>query len=72
MYRPKCSPTGAIYSANGHRRAIAVRARAMLEHSEFSVEEIAQRSGFGSTATLRHHFSQRFFISPGRYRKNFA
>lgn len=48
------------------------RAQRLLEHSGLSIEEIAQQAGFGSASTLRHHFSQRFLLSPARYRKNFS
>lgn len=49
-----------------------LRARMLLEQSDYSIEEIAERTGFGSATTLRHHFNQRFLVSPGRYRKNFS
>lgn len=49
-----------------------LRARMLLEQSDYSIEEIAERTGFGSATRLRHHFNQRFLVSPGRYRKNFS
>ncbi|SMH60175.1 transcriptional regulator FtrA [Azospirillum agricola] len=47
------------------------RARALLESGETAVEEVATRAGFGSAATLRHHFRQRLGISPATYRARF-
>nr|WP_274389880.1 transcriptional regulator FtrA [Azospirillum doebereinerae] len=47
------------------------RARALLEDGETAVEEVATRAGFGSAATLRHHFRQRLGISPANYRARF-
>ncbi len=47
------------------------RARALLESGEAAVEEVALRAGFGSAATLRHHFRQRLGLSPASYRARF-
>lgn len=46
------------------------RARALLESGE-AVEEVATRAGFGSAATLRHHFRRKLGISPASYRARF-
>jgi transcriptional regulator GlxA family with amidase domain len=40
----------------------------MLETTDQTVEWIAHRSGFGSAATLRHHFNERLGTSPRAYR----
>jgi AraC family transcriptional regulator, transcriptional activator FtrA len=48
------------------------RARELLEHSDLSVEQIAARSGFGTAATLRHHFRRKLQLSPISYRARFA
>lgn len=48
------------------------RAKQLLEGEPRGVEEIAQLAGFGSAATLRHHFRQRIGIGPGDYRRRFA
>jgi AraC family transcriptional activator FtrA len=37
-----------------------------------SIEQIATKTGFGSADALRHHFRNRLFTSPGRYRSSFA
>ncbi|MFD2264746.1 transcriptional regulator FtrA [Lacibacterium aquatile] len=47
-------------------------ARALLEGGQRSIEDIAAACGFGSTATLRHHFRQRLATSPAAYRARFA
>ena len=43
----------------------------LLETTDSSIELIAERAGFGSTASLRQHFSQAFKISPSNYRREF-
>ncbi|GAA0552142.1 helix-turn-helix domain-containing protein [Paractinoplanes ferrugineus] len=46
-------------------------ARRLLEDSDLGVEAIAGRTGFGSAATLRHHFAQRLSTTPQAYRGTF-
>ncbi len=48
------------------------RARELLEATSTTIELVAMQSGFGSTATLRHHFRERVGISPAAYRARFA
>lgn len=47
------------------------RSRDLLERSSLPVEEVATLTGFGSAATLRHHFRQRLGLSPASYRARF-
>ncbi len=48
-------------------------ARELLERaSSVSLDDIAGASGFGTLATMRHHFRKRLGTSPGAYRKMFA
>lgn len=47
------------------------RAKDLLETSTRSIEQIAASCGFGSAATLRHHFRGRVKMSPARYRARF-
>lgn len=47
------------------------RARDLLESGTLPVEDVATLAGFGSAATLRHHFRQRLGISPASYRARF-
>ncbi|MFX2607438.1 transcriptional regulator FtrA [Enterobacter mori] len=49
-----------------------LRAKDYLENSKLSIDSIAEQTGFGQAATLRHHFRQHFALSPARYRKQFA
>ena len=49
-----------------------LRARHLLEASDLSVETIAERSGFGTAALLRHHFRLAVGIAPAQYRQNFS
>lgn len=44
------------------------RARDLLEMSNKSIERIAWECGFGSGATMRHHFRNRMKLSPASYR----
>ena len=46
-------------------------ARRLLEDSDLGVDTIAVRAGFGSAATLRHHFAQRLSTTPQAYRGTF-
>lgn len=43
----------------------------LLETTDSSIELIAERAGFGSTASLRQHFNHAFKISPSNYRREF-
>jgi AraC family transcriptional regulator, transcriptional activator FtrA len=45
-----------------HQRIL--RAQELLEKDGLSIEEIAQRSGFGSAAAMRQHFSRQVATSP--------
>ena len=46
-------------------------ARRLLEDSDLGVDSIASRAGFGSAATLRHHFAHRLSTTPQAYRGTF-
>lgn len=46
-----------------------LRVKDYLENSRLSVDSIAEQTGFGHSATLRHHFRQQFSLSPAQYRK---
>jgi AraC family transcriptional activator FtrA len=48
------------------------RARELLEQTDLTIEQIAARSGFGTAATLRHHFRRKLRLSPLAYRARFA
>ena len=48
------------------------KARDLLEASDRSVEEIAGMTGFGTPATLRHHFRQQLATTPVAYRESFG
>ncbi|HEV2779900.1 MAG TPA: helix-turn-helix domain-containing protein [Actinophytocola sp.] len=47
-------------------------ARQLLEETQLGIDEIAERSGFGSAALLRHHFHRVVGVSPKDYRRTFA
>ena len=46
-------------------------ARRLLEDTDLGVDAIAVRAGFGSAATLRHHFGHRLSTTPQSYRSMF-
>ncbi|HEV8571145.1 MAG TPA: helix-turn-helix domain-containing protein [Actinoplanes sp.] len=46
-------------------------ARRLLEDSDLGIDAIADRAGFGSAATLRHHFGHRLSTTPQAYRATF-
>ena len=46
-------------------------ARQLLEAGSAGIDEVADLAGFGSVATLRHHFRTRIGVSPSRYRDRF-
>jgi AraC family transcriptional activator FtrA len=48
------------------------RARELLEGTALRVEDIASACGFGTAATLRHHFRRARATSPAAYRTRFA
>jgi AraC family transcriptional regulator, transcriptional activator FtrA len=48
------------------------RARELLESTDLTVEDVAQRCGFGAAATLRHHFRRKLALSPLEYRQRFS
>ena len=47
-------------------------AQTLLECVEPPIDDIAAACGFGSTATLRHHFRERLGTTPSAYRARFA
>ncbi len=47
-------------------------AQALLETTDLSVEGVAERSGFGTAASLRTHFQRQLHLSPQQYRQTFA
>ncbi|MGW4112143.1 helix-turn-helix domain-containing protein [Actinosynnema sp. NPDC004786] len=49
-----------------------LRARHLLEETQLPVEDVAQRSGFGTAALLRHHFTSVVGVAPKDYRRSFS
>ncbi|MFD3509368.1 helix-turn-helix domain-containing protein [Nocardia sp. NPDC058666] len=47
-------------------------AKQLLEDTEMGLERIADESGFGSGALLRHHFQRQVGIAPTEYRRRFG
>lgn len=46
-------------------------ARRTLETTDLPIDQVAARCGFGSSATLRHHFQQELQTTPTSYRRTF-
>lgn len=49
-----------------------LHARQLLEDTALSVDEVADESGFGSAALLRHHFNKIVGVAPKDYRRTFG
>ena len=49
-----------------------IRAQLMLEETDYSLEQIAQDTGFGTAAVMRHHFVKVLQTSPQAYRRAFG
>lgn len=47
-------------------------ARDLLERSDLSIDEVAELSGFGAAATMRHHFRRLLSTTPVAYRAAFS
>ncbi|MFD2348760.1 helix-turn-helix domain-containing protein [Nonomuraea ferruginea] len=47
------------------------RAQELLETTDAGVEQIAARTGMGTAATLRRHFTRAVGVSPDTYRRTF-
>ncbi|SFS04009.1 transcriptional regulator, AraC family with amidase-like domain [Agrococcus baldri] len=48
------------------------RAQQLLEATDLGLDAVAQQSGFGQAALLRHHFTRQLGVSPSAYRRRFA
>ena len=46
-------------------------AQRLLETGSCSIDRVAEMAGFGSTVSLRQHFTRAFSISPASYRRQF-
>jgi AraC family transcriptional activator FtrA len=49
-----------------------LRAQDLLETTSLSVDRVAERSGMGSAANLRHHFTAELGVAPLTYRRTFG
>ncbi len=49
-----------------------IRAQQLLEETDYSLETIAQDTGFGTAAVMRHHFVKVLQVSPQAYRRAFG
>ncbi|TDD74265.1 helix-turn-helix domain-containing protein [Actinomadura darangshiensis] len=47
-------------------------ARGLLETTDLPVDQIAERSGLGTPANLRHHFTRAVGVPPTTYRRTFS
>ncbi|MEM7323867.1 MAG: transcriptional regulator FtrA [Actinomycetota bacterium] len=53
-------------------RQRVLRAQQLLETTDLAVDTVAAGCGFGSAATLRHHFQRETRTSPSAYRRSFT
>jgi transcriptional regulator GlxA family with amidase domain len=49
-----------------------LRAQQLLEETDFGLESIAQQTGFGTAAVMRHHFLKVLQTTPTAYRRAFG
>ncbi|WP_433280043.1 GlxA family transcriptional regulator [Pseudonocardia xinjiangensis] len=49
-----------------------LRAQRLLEDTDLGIDDVAERSGFGSGALLRHHFRKVVGVAPADYRRTFT
>jgi AraC family transcriptional activator FtrA len=49
-----------------------LRAQRLLEDTDLGIDAVAERSGFGSGALLRHHFRRVVGVAPAGYRRTFT
>jgi len=49
-----------------------IRAQLLLEETNFSLETVAQDTGFGTAAVMRHHFLKVLQTTPTNYRRTFG
>jgi len=49
-----------------------IRAQQLLEQTDLGLETIAQETGFGTAAVMRHHFVKVLQTSPQAYRRAFG
>ena len=66
-FRAETGTTPAAWIA----RQRLLRAQELLEGTSLPVDEVAERSGFGTAAALRHHFSSSLRTTPVAYRRRF-
>lgn len=48
------------------------RARRLLEVTVLPVDRVAEQSGFGSYASVRHHIQRTVGVSPQKYRQSYV
>lgn len=48
------------------------KAKALLESTDLSIDQVAVLSGFDNAITLRHHFKKSLTLSPGQFREQFG
>jgi transcriptional regulator GlxA family with amidase domain len=53
-------------------RQRVMEAQRLLETTDLSIEQVAQRCGFGAAATLRLHFGRIVGVAPAVYRRRFT
>jgi transcriptional regulator GlxA family with amidase domain len=49
-----------------------IRAQHLLESTDYGLETIAQETGFGTAAVMRHHFLKILQTTPTAYRRTFG
>ncbi|WP_433655207.1 GlxA family transcriptional regulator [Nocardia sp. CA-128927] len=67
-----CRDTLGIPPMEWMHRARLRRAQELLQRTTWTVQRIAEASGFGSESALRYHFTRLVELTPGEYRGQFG
>jgi AraC-like DNA-binding protein len=63
-------PAGELLTVDLHR-LLRAGGRHLLESTNLSVEEVADRAGFGTATSMRQHLRAAIGVSPTVYRRTF-
>jgi transcriptional regulator GlxA family with amidase domain len=62
--------TASLMRSRSARERVAI-AKDLLESPDIALAQVAERAGFGSEESLRHHFRRIAATTPGAYRRAF-
>ncbi|OCP15915.1 MULTISPECIES: helix-turn-helix domain-containing protein [unclassified Ensifer] len=71
QFHPACQEGDRNHLTQRRLNQRLATAQRLLETGSCSIGRIAEMAGFGSTVSLRQHFTRAFSISPASYRRQF-